>query len=84
MNETDLAKINESLGLPIDATEDQAVAAVAALQAETNHLRSQKYLGRQLSQETATGVDRRVAAGLSMEDAIAAQLAQESHDAIGH
>ena len=79
-----MTKICEQLNLDPNSTEEQIVAAINALKANRKSAWRAKYLGHDLSPETAAEVDRRVSAGLQLGDAIAVQLAQEKHDAIGH
>lgn len=79
-----MKKIIELLELEENTTEDQVLEAISALRAENKALKSLKYRGKNLTPEQEEGVLRRQRAGLSMEDAITAELAQAKHDeAIG-
>jgi len=73
--------ILEQLKLGADATEEQAAAAVAALQDELKQARALRNRGHSLTPEKEASVARRRAAGLTLDDAIVAELAQAAHDA---
>ncbi len=73
-------KLIELLKLDPNSTEEQILARVAEVQSQNKSLKALKFRGVELSDEQQASVLRRQAAGLSLDDAIAAELAQAKHD----
>lgn len=73
-------KLIEQLKLDAGATDEQIVEAVENLQETNKKLKAVKFRGLDLSDEQQASILRRQQAGLSLDDAIAAEVAQAKHD----